>query len=762
MSRGNGKKLVVVESPAKAKTINKILGKDYEVAASVGHIIDLPKSKIGVEIEKGFKPQYNIIKGKNEVIKRLREAAGKASEVLIATDPDREGEAIAYHIADTIKKVNPNIHRIEFNEITRPAVLKALEHPRDIDMNRVNAQQARRVMDRLVGYMVSPVLWKTIYRGLSAGRVQSVALRLICEREREIESFRPVEYWSITAHLETPSQERFSARLVKIGDKTLDPEKFRIATEQEARQHYQKLQQETFTVSRIKKEKVQKKPPPPFITSTLQQDAARRFGMTTSRIMSTAQRLYEGIPIGDKGELGLITYMRTDSTRISNEALSKVREYVANTYGPDYLPDKPNIYKAKKGAQDAHEAIRPTYISPEFEPQKLKPYLTADQFKIYDLIWKRFVASQLKPAIAERMTIDISAGEYLFRASGETIIFRGFLQVYQPDGEQNSGGASPEGDETNTPENLPRKISQGDLLKLLDLILKQNFTKPPPRYTESTLVKLLDKLGIGRPSTYAQIISTLFQRKYVEKINRALVPTELGKIVNDLLVKHFPNIFNVKFTAQMESELDKIEQNQATYLDTMNGFYDPFKQTLDKVTSQVEDIRQALQQPTEETCDLCGRPMVVRWGRNGKFLACSGFPECKNTRPLEEDAPEVQTEETCEKCGSPMVVKRGRYGEFLACSRYPECKNTRPISTGVACPEEGCSGTIVQRQSRKGKIFYSCSEYPNCKFALWNRPSATPCPECGYPLMEEKTTRRDGFYLQCPKCKHKEVMEELS
>ncbi len=756
MTKKNAKKLVIVESPAKAKTINKILGKDYKVAASVGHVIDLPKSKFGVDLENGYQPQYTVIKGKNEIIKQLKKEAENASEVLLATDPDREGEAIAYLVAEKIKTVNPNIHRIEFNEITKPAVLKALENPREIDLNRVQAQQARRVMDRIVGYQVSPILWNTIYKGLSAGRVQSVALRLICEREAEIDAFTAVEYWSLTANLETNSQETFAAKLVKIGKQTLDPNKFRIGSEGEAQEHYQKLLKETYTVADIRKEKVTKKAPPPFITSTLQQDASRRFSMSTARVMSTAQKLYEGINLGDKGNVGLITYMRTDSTRISSEALHFVRKYIEERYGADYLPAKPNFYRAKKSAQDAHEAIRPTYISPEFEPQKLKPFLSAEQFKIYDLIWKRFVASQSKPAIGEKMTIDVSAGEYLFRASGEVITFPGWLAVYQLNQEENH-----DEDQSGLPENLPRKISKGERLALLELLLKQHFTKPPARYTESTLVKTLDKLGIGRPSTYAQIISTLLKRTYVEKEKRALLPTELGKTVNRLLVQHFPELFNVEFTAEMENELDKIEQHEASYQKTLDSFYFPFKERLEGVKGKVKEIKQSLQKPSEETCDLCGKPMVIKWGRNGQFLACSGFPECKNTKPLEEQEAPKETDEKCEKCGSPMVIKRGRFGEFMACSRYPECKNTKPITTGVPCPEDGCSGQIVQRQSRRGKIFYSCSEYPKCKFALWNRPTPRKCPKCDYPLMEEKTTRKDGFFLQCPQCKHKEMVDSL-
>ncbi|RMG68739.1 MAG: type I DNA topoisomerase [Calditrichaeota bacterium] len=761
MGNSATKNLVVVESPAKARTINKILGKNYKVAASVGHIMDLPKSKFGVDIENGYTPSFTVIRGKSKVIKQLQEEAKRAGEVLIATDPDREGEAIAYHIAQRLKPVNGRIRRIEFNEITRSAVLRALEQPRDIDMNRVNAQQARRVMDRIVGYMVSPLLWKTIYRGLSAGRVQSVALRLICEREQEIEAFTPVEYWTLEAELEPASGERFVARLYSIDGQVLDPKKFRIGSQGEAEQHYRALQQEQYVVADVRKERARKNPPPPFITSTLQQDAARRLRLSTAQIMRLAQQLYEGVDLGDRGTVGLITYMRTDSTRVSKEAQASARQYIAEAYGSDYLPEKPNVYRSKKGAQDAHEAIRPTYLSAEFEPRRLKAYLSAEQYKIYELIWKRFLASQMKPAEVERTTIEVAAGKYRFRATGEVVVFRGYLQIYQEadeslDAAENGRDAA---EVRARPAGIPRHISTGDALRLLELIMEQHFTKPPPRYTESTLVKTLDKLGIGRPSTYAQIISTLFQRKYVERVSRALKPTELGRVVNDLLVKYFPNIFNVKFTAAMEAGLDRIEQNLATYRDTLDEFYHPFQRTLEEVSGKIKEIKSGLQEATKEKCEVCGRPMVVKWGRNGRFLACSGYPECKNTRPLEEPEQPVQVNEVCKQCGSPMVVRRGRFGEFLACSKYPECKYTQPISTGVACPEEGCSGTIVQRQSRKGKIFYSCSEYPKCKFALWNRPVGRSCPQCGYPLMEERMSKKEGYFLRCPQCKHKEVVE---
>ncbi len=753
----NNKKLVIVESPAKAKTINKILGKDYKVTASVGHIIDLPKTKLGVDIEEGFRPQYVTIRGKNKIIKDLKSEASSASEVLLATDPDREGEAIAYHIASVLDADHRNIKRIEFNEITKNAVLRAIEHPRTLDIDRVNAQQARRVMDRIVGYQVSPFLWETIFRGLSAGRVQSVALRLLCEREDEISKFQAIEYWSVDAMLETAKKEIFKAHLIKINGNLLDPQKFRIANKDEAETHRKALLQEKYRVSEIEKKTIDKRPPAPFITSTLQQEASRRLRMTTARVMSIAQQLYEGIDLGQKGNVGLITYMRTDSTRISEEAIAGIRNYIAQAYGANYLPAKPNIYSRKKSAQDAHEAIRPTYINAEFEPRRLKKYLSADQYKLYELIWRRFLACQMKPAKADKTTIYIQAGPYEFKAEGEVITFRGYLLAYdeKPEEPESGNGA---GSEFVT---IPNELSVDEILKLNELLVEQKFTQPPPRYSESTLVKLLDKLGIGRPSTYAQIISTLFTRKYVDRSERALVPTELGQTVNKLLVHHFPNIFNVKFTADMEKNLDKIEQHVSNYEETLNGFYKPFKESLEKVKEHKSDIKKELQEATEVTCEVCGRPMVIKWGRNGRFLACSGYPECKNTKPLEEPE-EKQTGEICEVCGSPMVVKRGRFGEFLACSNYPACKNTRPISTGVKCPEEGCDGTIVQRQSKRGKIFYSCSNYPKCKFALWDKPVNQKCPDCGHPFLIEKVTRAQGYYLQCPKCKYKRKEENLN
>lgn len=748
----NSKKLVVVESPAKAKTINKILGKDFKVAASVGHIIDLPKTKFGVDIENDFQPEYVTIKGKSKIINELKKEASRASEVLLATDPDREGEAIAYHISRALADANKNVQRIEFNEITDEAVLNAIQHPRKIDEARVNAQQARRVMDRIVGYKVSPFLWETIYRGLSAGRVQSVALRLIVEREAEILHFVPEEYWLIEALLQTLHKEKFWARLNKIDGKSLDPAKFHIANQTEAEFHKAKLMKAEYIVSKIERKNVLKSPPSPFITSTLQQEASRRFRMTTSRIMSIAQQLYEGVTIGPKGNVGLITYMRTDSIRISQEASTKARNYISSSYGTDYIPAKIAAKAVRKGAQDAHEAIRPTYISSEFEPKKLKKYLSSEQFKIYELIWRRFIASQMKPAQVNKTIITIDADNYQFLAEGEVITFRGYLIAYEEDPtdvEENS-------EKENHKEKIPKQIEEKEKLGLLELDVEQKFTQPPPRFTESSLVKILDKLGIGRPSTYAQIISTLFLRKYVTRIQRAIQPTELGETVCRLLVQYFPDIFNVKFTALMEANLDQIENRQATYHQTLENFYRPFSESLTKVKEQKKEIKEELVEQTTRQCELCGRPMIIRWGRNGRFYACSGYPECKNTKPVEEPI-RKESEEVCEICGAPMHFRRGRFGEFLACSNYPTCKNTRPISTKVPCPEKNCHGTIVQRQSKRGKIFYSCSNYPRCKFALWDKPVAMACPACSYPLMVEKNNKGGGFYLQCPSCKHKKT-----
>jgi len=744
--------VVIVESVAKTKTIKKFLGNNYKVLSSVGHIKDLPKRSLGIDIEDSFQAQYITIRGKGRILSELKKAASSADQVFIATDPDREGEAIAWHIFDEIKSKNKNIQRILFNEITKKAVVEAIQNPLSIAVNKVEAQKARRVLDRLVGYKISPILWQTIYRGLSAGRVQSVALRLIVEREREVLAFVPQEYWTIMAQLQGKKSDPFFSNLVKIQNK-----KTEIKNEKSAINIVDDLKTKKFTVKSITKKKVSRKPAPPFTTSTLQQEAARRLGYSAKKIMAIAQQLYEGTELGSEGSTGLITYMRTDSTRIADEAIAEVREFIASGYGLEYLPKTARIFKVKKGAQDAHEAIRPT--STKREPKKIKKFLTADQFKLYELIWKRFIACQMSDALLDQTTIDIKAGtlnknevseEYLFRTSGSIISFRGFLQAYEDFTE--NGDNKNNGSETSKLK-IPDNLQIGEILTLLDLIPKQHFTKPPSRFSESSLVKELDALGIGRPSTYAMIISTLLIRKYVEKKVRQLIPTELGFTVNDILIQNFPAIFNTQFTAKMEDELDKIEDNKKDFVTVISDFYKPFNEALEATKSKKETIRDSLTKDTQESCPECGKPLIERWGRNGKFIGCSGYPDCRYTKPLEGE--EITTDEVCEKCGKPMVVKTGKFGRFLACSGYPECKNNKPFSLGIACPKEVCDGKIVERKTKRGKTFYGCSKYPDCDFASWYKPVATKCKNCDSPYLEQRYNKNIGNYLYCPKCKTK-------
>jgi DNA topoisomerase I len=750
------KTLVVVESPSKAKTINKYLGSQYKVTASVGHIIDLPKTKFGVNIEDGFKPQYIKIRGKEKIIKELKASGDKASQVLIATDPDREGEAIAYHIYTIMDHDKTDVKRVEFNEITKSAVENAIKSPRPIDMARVYSQQARRVLDRIVGYEISPVLWKTVYRGLSAGRVQSVALRLVCEREQEIREFKPEEFWTVDIDVKSESSDNFIARLIKIKDS--DKNKFvksEIKSESEATNHVNNIKASDLIISSLTKKEIKKQPVPPFITSTLQQAAARVLRFSTLRIMRIAQQLYEGVEIPSQGSIGLITYMRTDSFRISQDALNSGRKFIESAFGKDYLPEKPNFYKSKKSAQDAHEAIRPTYLSADFHPEKLQDHLTHDQFKLYNLIWKRFIASQMNPAKFDKTIVEITGGDYLFKVEGEVMKFEGFLKVYgenlQEDSENGENGNS----------KIPPGLNEKDKLDLLKIDPQQNFTKPPPRFSESSLVKELDKQGIGRPSTYAQIITTIIRRKYVEKNENKLFATELGETVNSILIKHFPKIFNVKFTAEMETELDKIATNDDEYESVLKDFYSPFKIAMDNFNSQKDKIKSDLVEETEEKCEKCGKTMIARWGRNGKFLACSGYPECKSTKPLEEDELEA-VDEKCEKCGNPMVMKAGRFGRFLACSNYPECKNTKPIPLGIKCPKDGCKGDVIQRKTKKGRTFYGCSNYPKCDFVSWNKPRKESCSSCSNNYLLEKYSKANGNFLECPECKITKTLDKTS
>jgi len=726
------KSLVIVESDAKSKTINKFLGKDYNVKASVGHIKNLPKNRLGVDVENNFSPEWITIRGKGKILNMLKKAASSSDKVYIATDPDREGEAIAYHLLNEIKKFNPNIYRVLFYEITDKAVKEAIKNPGAVDKSKVEAQKARRVLDRLVGYKISPFLWRTIFRGLSAGRVQSAALRIICQREEEITSFRPEEFWSIEADFKTRQDDIFRSKLFKIDDQDVN-----IPDEENARRHENEIKKHDFFISNIKKTRVTRKPYPPYTTSTFQQDAAVRCKMSTKKIMTIAQQLYEGIDLPG-GRTGLITYMRTDSTRLSSVAVGETREFIADNYGTEYVPEKPVYYKSKKNVQDAHEAIRPTSI--KRTPQSVASHLTSDQLKIYTLIWQRFIACQMRPATLLRTIIDIKGGPYQFRTTGSIIKFKGFMQVYNIAKEKDSDIQLPEG------------LKKQESLFLQKLHPQQHFTKPPPRYTESSLVKKLDNLGIGRPSTYAITISNLLSRKYVTKERRTLYATELGMNVNSILISQFPDIFDIHFTAYMEQELDQIESGTKNHIHVLKDFYQPFSQSLEKALSKQEDIKQSLQKKIDEKCPECGRDLIVKWGRNGKFIGCTGYPECTYTRPLEEE--ETNTDEICEQCGAPMQIKVGKFGRFLACSNYPKCKFTKPYSLGIPCPEPHCNGEIVERKTRRGKVFYGCSNYPKCKFALWNKPVAQTCPKCGYPLLERRHTKSKGSFKQCPNCKH--------
>ncbi|MBN1895591.1 type I DNA topoisomerase [bacterium] len=732
-----GKSLVIVESDAKSKTINRFLGRNYVVRASVGHIKNLPKNRLGVDIQNGFEPEYITIRGRGKTLSGLKKLSAESDHVYLATDPDREGEAIAAHLEEELRNSNKHIRRVLFHEITEQAVRDSIKKAHQIDVTKVEAQKARRVMDRLVGYEVSPFLWKTIYRGLSAGRVQSVALRLICEREDEISRFTSREYWSITAEFKTERGEKVTSRLVKI-----DGAEVEIPNEKEAKSHSSQIRRLAFKVSDLRSKETERNPFPPYTTSTMQQDAVRRLGMSTKQIMALAQQLYEGVDLPE-GRVGLITYMRTDSTRMSHTAVEEARRFIAENYGLEYVPQKPRAFRNKKTAQDAHEAIRPTSLARP--PSKVAAHLNPNQKKLYELIWNRFVACQMAPARITQMALEIAAGPYLFRTTGSIVKFKGFMQLYQVELEE----------EENSP--IPALLRQGDRLSLEHLREQQHFTKPPPRYNESSLVKELDNLGIGRPSTYALIISTLLDRKYVHKESRSLAPTELGMTVKRIVTSQFPDIFNVGFTAQMEEELDQIESGEKGRVDVLNDFYGPFKQSVSAAMDRKEEIRESLRQDTEGECPKCGRPLVIKWGRNGRFIACTGYPECRHTQPLEKH--ETAVDEKCDACGSDMVIRTGRFGRFLACSRYPDCKSTRPVSTGVACPEDGCGGRIVEKRSGRGKVFFGCSNYPRCKFASWHRPVPEACKQCGNPFLEERFSKAKGAFLKCPKCKHETAVE---
>ncbi len=725
--------LVVVESPTKVKTIQKYLDSKYIVKASMGHIRDLPKSRLGVDLKKGFKPEYRILPAKRKVLDELKKAAEKADALYVATDPDREGEAIGWHLAQELRVNGRKVYRVMFNEITARAIKAAFANPGRIDQRKVDAQQARRILDRLVGYNLSPLLWKKVQRGLSAGRVQSVAVRLIADREREIQAFVSVEYWTLHARLRGQNPPEFVATLKEVQGNKAD-----LPSEADVQAVVVALEGRRWTVKAVTRGERKRNPAPPFITSTLQQEAGRKLHFSAKKTMLLAQQLYEGIELGAEGSVGLITYMRTDSVQVSREAQAEAREWIGARLGAEYLPASPPVYRSKKGAEEAHEAIRPSAV--EREPKALARFLNKDQLALYRLIWERFVASQMLPAIYDTVAADIQAGDCLFRAQGSTLKFRGFTAVYVESREESDSAAEEESEAIVPP------LTVGEELALLGLDPRQHFTQPPPRYTEASLVKLLEERGIGRPSTYAQIMSTIQERGYAKREKGTLYPTELGLHVNDFLVPLFPGIMDVEFTAQMEESLDKIEEGDVPWATTIQHFYKRFEKELKEAGKSEPGA-------TGQACPQCGRPLLERWGRYGKFLACSGYPDCKYTQNGGGNergrTAEVVPGQVCEQCGKPMVIKEGRYGKFMACQGFPDCKNTKPLTTGIACPEDGCGGQLVERRSRRGKAYYACSNYPRCKFILWQRPIPESCPRCGAPFLVERYARGKRLARHC-------------
>jgi DNA topoisomerase-1 len=740
--------------------------------ASVGHIKDLPTSKLGVDLEHDFKPQYVTIKGKAKVLAEIKKKAEEVDKVFLAPDPDREGEAIAWHLAEELKgkskkKNDGKLFRVRFNEITERAIKQALQSPEQIDMKLVNAQQARRILDRIVGYQGSQLLWSKVRRGLSMGRVQSVAVRLMCEREQEREAFREEEYWSITALLAGTNPPPFEAKLHRING-----EEASISNADQAQKVVAAIQGKAFTVTSIERKEKRRNPVAPFITSRLQQDAARKLHFTPKKTMTLAQQLYEGIEIGAEGSTGLITYMRTDSPRISNEAMTEAREVIQSRFGSEYLPEKPNVYKTQKAAQEAHEAIRPT--SAARDPESIKQYLEQDQYNLYKLIWNRFIASQMVPAILDVTRIESkpleTKGTYLFRSSGTVVKFPGHTIVYMEGVDKELFAQKPKQEEEveeGSERQLPA-LEEGERLRLVEqteqtipgVTSKQHFTQPPPRYNEALLIKELEEKGIGRPSTYAAIISTIQDRKYVEKVEGRFIPTETGRTVNDFLMKGFPEIVNVDFTSHLEEELDEVEEGNKPWVEAVRDFYEPFTREMARAKT-IPGPKDTVEPPTDIPCEKCGRMMEIKWGRNGKFLACPAYkdkPPCKNTQNFEklDDGTikivpkiELTTDEKCEKCSSPMVVKTGRFGKFIACSAYPECKTTKPLALGVKCPQPGCGGDLVQKRTRKGRSFFACSKYPACEYALWDRPINKACPTCSAPFLIEKVSKQVGRSVQC-------------
>ena len=749
-----GKSLLIVESPTKVNTLKKIVGKDFIIKASVGHLKDLPKKKLGVDVDNDFAPEYITIRGKGKILQELKTAAKKCDMIYLAPDPDREGEAIAHHIGNEVARFTKGkIVRVTFNEITKKAVLEAIKNPTELNNNRVNAQQARRILDRLVGYKISPILWKKVHRGLSAGRVQSVALRIVCEREREILAFEPREYWSITLELEGSEKPQFQAKLFKI-----DGDKAEVANKAEADEILKGLEGAKPLLEDIVKKERKRNPSAPFITSTLQQEASRKLNFSPKKTMMLAQRLYEGIAMGRKGTVGLITYMRTDSVKLSDQALEEVRAFIPERYGKEFLPGTPNLYKSKKSAQEAHEAIRPTDVL--LEPSTIKESLEKDMFRLYQLIWSRFVSCQMVPAVLDTTQFDVKMGKFLFRSNGSILKFAGFMKVYVESQDDEKGDAVQSSGKAD--DRLLPALKKGEELKVQEVLPEQHFTQPPARFSEAMLVKELEDKGVGRPSTYAATISVIKDRDYIQNVDRRLQPVELGFMINDLLVENFPDIMTTEFTSKMEEQLDDIEAGKLEWVDALKSFYTPFKADLEKAEEKMKDFKAEVEE-TDEVCEKCDQPMIIKWGRFGKFMACTGYPECKNTKDLggkgdsEDGAKDDEVEGNCDKCESPLIMKRGRFGKFIACSNYPECKFTKPIGLGISCPEEACEGEIAARRSKKGRTFYGCTKYPDCKFTSWDKPVAEACPECKNPFLIEKWKKNEDPSTLCPSCGYKKT-----
>ncbi|HOF04654.1 MAG TPA: type I DNA topoisomerase [Syntrophales bacterium] len=792
--------LVIVESPTKVKTIKKFLGPDFDVRATMGHVKDLPKSALGIDLENDFTPSYRVIESKKKLIAEIKKAAQKAEHIYLAPDPDREGEAIAWHIAEEIGGKNKHFHRTLFNDLTRKTVLEAIDNPLVLDRQKFEAQQTRRILDRLVGYKISPLLWEKVKRGLSAGRVQSVAVRLICDREKEISAFVSEEYWNITATLASRTPPPFDARLIRI-----EAKKAKVTSGEEAARLVDELGQQDFVVGKVDRKEVKRNPLPPFTTSKLQQEASRWLRFSAKKTMNVAQQLYEGVELGPEGSVGLITYMRTDSVRISDEAIQEVRNYIRNSYNPEFLPTKPRAFKNNAQAQDAHEAIRPSSL--QYRPGEIKHYLTPDQYKLYLLIWNRFVASQMSSARYDQTVIDINAGRFELRAQGSIMKFAGYTEVYREGKDDNGGDADNE-----TGKILP-DVSVGEILKLEALVPEQKFTQPPPRFSEATLVRELEEKGIGRPSTYAAILATIQDREYVLLEKGRFQPTELGMLVNDLLVENFPKILDVSFTASLEDRLDLIEAGKNERIEILKEFYAEFSKELQAAGSMKSLKGKGI--PTDMVCEKCGSPMAIKWGRNGRFIACTNYPDCRNTMNIPETGSgndvkngngtpelvcekcgkpmvlkqgrfgkfmacsgypdckttvkitsaggepvvpkeEILTDKLCEQCGKPLAVKDGRYGKFLGCTGYPACKVIHPLHLGIPCPEDGCTGFLSERRSKTGRTFFGCTRYPDCKFVTWYRPLPEPCPKCGASFLVEKRSK-SGNFKQCLRkdCRYK-------